>query len=379
MSGIFISHSSHDKEFVRRLAMDLLDRDFNVWYDEWHLQVGAKLSESIKAGVDETPYFLIVLSRNMLESDWVQREIAWALDAENASGRLMLLPIKVDECDVPSSIADRLYADFSSSYAEPLEALTDQLQHEIPSVSNASTLGRELIPLFVQQGIYLDEIRLQRKISRLRERGASDYVVRPEQFRISDESGYSLLRKKMLTRLENIESDSHYSPDFVSDYRNHFNNIRQREKTLLSRLAAMITERGIRGDRCGAIGETCHWYWRIARTELIGAMYNMQNPDDPDGTEYGKEYLRTRVEEIYGVDELTNIHVMSPSRDRVYCASIDKASSLSKSLYEFVGSPDDLSMHEPKQVNKWILPQVVHREPKFNDWNSIDTFHVGLR
>ena len=43
MPGIFISHSSKDKPFVTKLAMDLVSRDISVWFDKWELETGVNL------------------------------------------------------------------------------------------------------------------------------------------------------------------------------------------------------------------------------------------------------------------------------------------------------------------------------------------------
>ncbi len=45
---VFISHASEDKDiFVRPLAYKLVQFGFEVWYDEFSLQIGDKLRESI--------------------------------------------------------------------------------------------------------------------------------------------------------------------------------------------------------------------------------------------------------------------------------------------------------------------------------------------
>jgi hypothetical protein len=45
---LFISYSSEDREFVRRLALDLAQRDFPIWVDQWRLDTGMRLSETIR-------------------------------------------------------------------------------------------------------------------------------------------------------------------------------------------------------------------------------------------------------------------------------------------------------------------------------------------
>jgi TIR domain len=48
MPGVFISHSSKDKEFVFKLAIDLLNLGFPVWLDAYELEVGSSLQDRIR-------------------------------------------------------------------------------------------------------------------------------------------------------------------------------------------------------------------------------------------------------------------------------------------------------------------------------------------
>ncbi|UOX91052.1 toll/interleukin-1 receptor domain-containing protein [Amycolatopsis sp. FBCC-B4732] len=82
MPAVFISHSSANKTFVKRLAMDLAQRGFEVWYDEWRLDVGARLTETIRASLGASSFVLVAMSAEMLASDWVKREIDQALEIE---------------------------------------------------------------------------------------------------------------------------------------------------------------------------------------------------------------------------------------------------------------------------------------------------------
>ena len=49
---VFISHASEDKEeFVRPLAHLLEERGFKVWYDEFTIKPGDRISASISKGL----------------------------------------------------------------------------------------------------------------------------------------------------------------------------------------------------------------------------------------------------------------------------------------------------------------------------------------
>lgn len=73
----FLSHSSHDKEFVRSVASEL-GRQFCI-FDEQAFETGTEFKESIEHGLDESSIFVFFASRKSLASLWVEFEIeeAW--------------------------------------------------------------------------------------------------------------------------------------------------------------------------------------------------------------------------------------------------------------------------------------------------------------
>lgn len=73
---LFMSYSTRNKEFVRKLHADL-ERGFEVWLDEHALQVGADLA-LIETGVRASDCLVVVLSQAAAESTWVDREIECA-------------------------------------------------------------------------------------------------------------------------------------------------------------------------------------------------------------------------------------------------------------------------------------------------------------
>lgn len=119
----FLSHSSKDKAFVRRLAADLVSNGIKVWLDEQRILVGDSIPEKIAQGLAESDFFLIVVSQNSVDSPWVKKELSNALVNEIERRKVVVLPIKIDDAKMPESINDKLYSDFRGSYDEGLERL----------------------------------------------------------------------------------------------------------------------------------------------------------------------------------------------------------------------------------------------------------------
>lgn len=120
---VFLSHSSKDKPFVSRLATDLKSKGVPVWFDQWELKVGDSLSERIERGISQSGWLAIVVSKNSSNSDWVQKELRAAQARELRDKSVFVLPIIIDDCEIPLFLLDKLYADFRASYDQGLEAL----------------------------------------------------------------------------------------------------------------------------------------------------------------------------------------------------------------------------------------------------------------
>jgi TIR domain len=124
----FISHSSKDKPFVRKLAADLVANGVKVWLDEQRVLVGDSIPEKIAQGLAESDFFLIVVSENSVNSAWVKKELSGALVHEIERRRVTVLPIRLDGANMPDSIVEKKYADFTGSYNTGLRELLESIK-----------------------------------------------------------------------------------------------------------------------------------------------------------------------------------------------------------------------------------------------------------
>lgn len=89
----FISHASEDKDrFVRPLAQALANLGARIWYDEFSLNLGDSLSNSIDKGLVRSAYGIVILSRAFMSKSWPQHELR-GLVAREISGKSRILPI----------------------------------------------------------------------------------------------------------------------------------------------------------------------------------------------------------------------------------------------------------------------------------------------
>src|SRR5215216_3110503 len=90
MSHIFISYSKKDIDFARHLRVLLQDQGFAVWMDETKLVPSQRWWPTIEANIKSCAAFIVIMSPNSLESEWVEREI---LVAERQTSRKPIFPI----------------------------------------------------------------------------------------------------------------------------------------------------------------------------------------------------------------------------------------------------------------------------------------------
>jgi hypothetical protein len=103
---VFLSHANSDKALARDIA-SRIERTMNVWIDEKAIVVGDSISEKIDDGLQSCDALILCLSRNSVNSPWVRREYAYALH-----NGIKVLPVRLDDCSPPPTLADTKYIDF---------------------------------------------------------------------------------------------------------------------------------------------------------------------------------------------------------------------------------------------------------------------------
>ena len=91
---LFISHASEDKAtFVRPLAEALRNRRLEVWYDEFVLNPGDSLRQSIEEGLASCDYGVVIVSEAFFAKQWPQQELNGLFGRDLASSRRFLIPV----------------------------------------------------------------------------------------------------------------------------------------------------------------------------------------------------------------------------------------------------------------------------------------------
>lgn len=140
---VFISHSSQDKPFVRKLVEQLRKHHLKLWFDEQEIKVGQSIVARISEGLNDSDYLMVILSRASVASHWVQAELNAALMNEISEKGSVVLPVLIEDCDIPVLLRSKLYADFRTSFEKGLRSLLAVFDQEEKTTAEVSKVTRQ--------------------------------------------------------------------------------------------------------------------------------------------------------------------------------------------------------------------------------------------
>ena len=115
---IFISYSHQDKDFVDKLAANLVKHKAHVWVDRWELHIGDSIIDKVQEAIQESSAFIIVISKFSMESEWCKKELSSGLLKELEEKKVIVLPLLLEECEMPIFLRGKMYADFRHDFDE---------------------------------------------------------------------------------------------------------------------------------------------------------------------------------------------------------------------------------------------------------------------
>jgi hypothetical protein len=124
---VFVSYASADSMAAKVIVERLRSRDLNVWLDADELRPGDHWAESIRTAISASAYFLLLLSKKSVQSSWMIHEVEAALK-ELQSRDVTFVPVLLEDCDIPPSLAIYQCFDMRSGVEENLERLAEALR-----------------------------------------------------------------------------------------------------------------------------------------------------------------------------------------------------------------------------------------------------------
>ena len=132
---VFISYSREDSYLADSLRRALATCGVRVWIDRKALLLGDPIERGIEGGIEQSDYVLLLASKTSLRSDWVEKEWEQALELESAAEEVRLLVVKLDGCELPAELSDKVCVNLSEGQsvvaAEIVRRLAPRLLSEL--------------------------------------------------------------------------------------------------------------------------------------------------------------------------------------------------------------------------------------------------------
>lgn len=107
---VFISHASEDKgRFVVDFARRLREKGVDAWLDQWEMKPGDSIVDKIfEQGLKEAQAVIVVLSQVSVQKPWVREELNASVVSRISKGT-KLIPVVIDDCNVPESLCSTVW------------------------------------------------------------------------------------------------------------------------------------------------------------------------------------------------------------------------------------------------------------------------------
>jgi TIR domain-containing protein len=128
--SVFISHSSENKDFAELARNSLQAAGIEVLIDSI-IEPGEPWEHTLRSLVNKADVLLILVSHYSLASEWVQFECLSFLARKKENPDLEVIPILIDDSELPGFLANYQVADFRmpDKYLEKLEAVARQISN----------------------------------------------------------------------------------------------------------------------------------------------------------------------------------------------------------------------------------------------------------
>jgi hypothetical protein len=92
---VFLSYAAGDKRTARQLAEGLRGQSFDVWTADSDLSPGDNWAAQMAGALGQSDAMVVLLSAESVESEWVRRDVEYALSTKRFEHRL--IPVVIGE------------------------------------------------------------------------------------------------------------------------------------------------------------------------------------------------------------------------------------------------------------------------------------------
>lgn len=119
---VFISYAREDSEIAQRFYRHMQKPGIEPWLDTSDIEPGAKWSQMIEQEINESEYFLALISERALSKSYVQYEWHLAL-SKNKS----FIPIRLELCSLPKKLSELQWVDLFPAEEDGLRKILRRL------------------------------------------------------------------------------------------------------------------------------------------------------------------------------------------------------------------------------------------------------------
>ena len=182
----FVCHASDDKNAARELATLMRSMGADVWLDEWEIRVGDSIVEKIGDALGKVTHLVVLLSKHSVMRPWVKKEFSAALMRQLSDNSIKVLPVRLDDCEIPPILADIRYADARAGVRSVVTELERAFFGTAGELARSGSDRMTNKPAYVRQKLVIALAMLNARsgslAKRIRNAWEEMHVLEPEDF-----------------------------------------------------------------------------------------------------------------------------------------------------------------------------------------------------
>ncbi len=167
---VFVSYSHLDNELAEKIITGLKQSMCRVWYDEG-LSVGESWNDKLADRINNAEAFIVILSQNSVESQFVRKEVNYAISKQKA-----IYPIMVNDFDVSAGLemllCDTQYFKLRSGNEVELEYCLEEIIAKMPP----SVISKNRVP-FLEKGNYAFYLEKDCRLNGAKDKHADSFTI----------------------------------------------------------------------------------------------------------------------------------------------------------------------------------------------------------
>ena len=140
---VFVSYAKEDTSKAERIALALEKSGFQTWIDTWQLYAGDCWEDKIYQAMNETDFIVLCISVTSIRKvGFVQKELNVALNLRDLRPQktAFIIPVRLDDCSVPSALEKIHYIDLFPKFNQALNKLIESIQKHYSDLSKSPIL-----------------------------------------------------------------------------------------------------------------------------------------------------------------------------------------------------------------------------------------------